>query len=167
MENPYQENGEFVPWIASGAVEFIESVLTKESVVCEVGSGGSTLWFSKLAGRVISYENDQNWYDCVNKHIKAAGFNNVDLVFTATQDFILPEKFDLVLIDSKGFGDRTDAVKKLYPYLKFGGYLVVDDMEVFDRYRLIGEILGKPNYIFKGRNLMPESQTETAIWIKS
>jgi predicted RNA methylase len=166
MEKPYQENGEFVAWIANGAVEFIEGVLTKESVVYEVGSGGSTLWFAKLAGRVISYENDQNWYNCVNEHIKAAGFNNVDLIFTAIQDFILPEKFDLVLIDSKGLGDRVNAVKRLYPYLKSGGHMVVDDMEVFDRYRIIGQILGKPNYVFKGRKFLPQSKTETAIWIK-
>src|SRR4030095_5426297 len=50
------------PWMAFGAIDFLKRRVTKDMKVFEYGSGGSTLFWSKLAARVISIEHHEGWY---------------------------------------------------------------------------------------------------------
>jgi hypothetical protein len=166
MLTPYIENGEYVPWIASGAVKFLDGFTKKTHTVFEVGAGGSTLWLAKRADYVISYENNRGWYDTVCICLLDEKCENVDLIYTADGSFPVTPKCDILFIDSKDMGDRIETAKFLYPCLNVNGILVIDDMETQNRYKRTRDVFGVPDKIFKGRTLMPESNTETAIWIK-
>jgi len=44
--------------------------------VFEYGSGGSSVFFSRLAGEVISVEHNSEWYFIVKERVTAMGINN-------------------------------------------------------------------------------------------
>jgi hypothetical protein len=52
-----------VPWLAFGAIDYLEQWLTNDMEVFEYGSGSSTLYFSKRAKRVTSVEHNEHWYN--------------------------------------------------------------------------------------------------------
>ncbi|NDY83478.1 hypothetical protein G3I67_09565 [Orrella sp. NBD-18] len=50
------------PWVPFNAMEYMETLLNKESKVFEFGIGGSTVFFSKRVGELISVEHDSEWF---------------------------------------------------------------------------------------------------------
>jgi predicted O-methyltransferase YrrM len=50
------------PWVPFNAMEYMEKLLNKESKVFEFGIGGSTIFFSKRVGELISVEHDSEWF---------------------------------------------------------------------------------------------------------
>ncbi len=65
-----------VAWITFEARDFVESILTPGALVFEYGSGGSTLFYSKRAKRVVSIEHDANWANSVE--LALSGFENCE-----------------------------------------------------------------------------------------
>ncbi len=72
-----------IPWIVYSAIDFINHRLPDNPVVFEYGSGGSTLYWIKKKGRVISIEHDPEWYTFL--------FNQVRNVPSVDYRLILPE----------------------------------------------------------------------------
>ena len=68
-------NGEY-PWITFPAIRFLERTLTKDMRVYEYGIGGSTLFFVKRVGEVISVEHDQEWGHKVTEILHRRNYNN-------------------------------------------------------------------------------------------
>lgn len=152
-------------WLAQGAIDFVESYAKKNHTVIEVGAGSSTVWFAKNTGRVVSYENDPEWFGKVKDDLFAEGCENVDLVFTDGNVFPITCDCDILLIDSKGMGDRVEIAEKLYPFVKTGGIMIFDDMEIQDRHERTRLIFGDPDNVYQGvKN--KAGRKETAIWIK-
>lgn len=50
------------PWITFDAISFLQNVVTHQAKVFEFGGGGSTLFFVKRAGEVITVEHDKEWF---------------------------------------------------------------------------------------------------------
>ena len=50
------------PWVPFNAMEYMDSLLNKESKVFEYGVGGSTIFLSKRVGELISVEHDSEWF---------------------------------------------------------------------------------------------------------
>lgn len=67
------------PWITFAAIRFLERILTRRMRVFEYGSGGSTLFFSRRAGEVISVEHDPSWWENVLERIRSRDHVNVEL----------------------------------------------------------------------------------------
>jgi hypothetical protein len=67
-----------VPWITYEARDFIESILPANAVIFEYGSGGSTLFYSKRAKKVISVEHDANWAGLVQRALIQAAVKNCE-----------------------------------------------------------------------------------------
>jgi hypothetical protein len=57
------------PWITFSATRFLEKVLHRRVRVFEYGVGGSTLFFSKRAGEVVSVDDDPAWMDRVRERM--------------------------------------------------------------------------------------------------
>jgi len=128
--NIYAEKGNPAPWIATKAIPFLNSVITKDSVVIELGSGGSTIWFAKRARKVISYEDNIQYYNDVTAMIHAEGLSNVKYLFTSNGKFDMLEPCDVLFIDNEiSMGDRVAIAYLFFPTLKTGGYLAMDDTE--------------------------------------
>lgn len=119
------------PWISYSATRRLAAFLDKDKTVLEFGSGMSTLWYAKRAGKVVSIESSKPWYDNVSRMLKRYDIRNVDYYFAPTDDDYVrvPEEhgcFDLVMVDGK-LRDRCTAASldKLSP----GGIFYLDNSD--------------------------------------
>jgi len=137
------------PWMCPGTIRFCQARLSKSMNALEYGSGRSTRWFSTLVGHLTSVEHNASWYETVKARIEADAINNVDYKFVPLNH---PESEgeraeytpvpDYVAV-ADGFGDRsldfavvdghyrTHCVRHLIPKIALGGYLLVDDINLW------------------------------------
>ena len=125
------------PWIVPAAIGWLGRRIRSDWSILELGSGRSTVWFARRAGRVISLEDNEYWYPRTKARLEEAGISNVDLRLRAVEDFprevaSLPGgAFDLVVVDFleapavTRIDCLTPAMKKVRP----GGYLLLDDSD--------------------------------------
>ncbi len=127
------------PWLTGTAISILMSWLRQTDVVCEYGSGRSTLWFARRVSAVTSIEHDETWYHKVSRMAKETGVANLDyrLIPTREHDVVSADhpypavvnsfaekSFDLVLVD----GVHRDICANLtLPFIKPGGMLVLDN----------------------------------------
>lgn len=125
----------YSPHLNRSTVIFLEETLTKESEVLEIGSGNSTIWFAERAKRVVSYESSKEWYEGVMARLEERHINNVISIYDPKypeKKFpeIIDQRFDIILSDGADYpGARVKCMMSAPHFLKFGGYLVVDDVE--------------------------------------
>lgn len=150
------------PWLSVGAILAIEQCIfrTAETTrppkrVLEFGSGGSTIFFARLADQVVSVETDRGWAPRTVEALERNGLaGKVSLAICSNPEserFVaaLPDRsFDLLLVDHAadhtvvGNGPRR-AFSRLplalvgIPKLQPNGWLVVDNygthgMQEFD-----------------------------------
>ena len=131
------------PWLVKGAIRFCESILTKDMLVYEWGSGRSTTWFAERVKKVTSIEYNKEWYEIVTKNIKERGIDNVDLRYIPLEheksapthenydpmpnyvtDIEKEPSPDFIIIDGHY---RRACVNYAIKNLKAGGYLLIDD----------------------------------------
>ena len=119
------------PWLTKDAVEILEKVLKEEDRGLEFGSGRSTLWLAKRVGKIISTEDNEEWFNKVQKNIRDSGLKNVEVYFrqaekyTESLDESGDESLDFVLVD--GFA-RDICTQKSFNKLKSGGILIIDNI---------------------------------------
>jgi SAM-dependent methyltransferase len=135
----YERTIDSCPWLAIGAIHFLEKWLKKTDVCLEYGAGQSTVWLGQRVGHIISVESSRAWFDRV--HSAIVGFSNIELcLFEANIDLIpgtcvswdyvdkmkefSPETFDIIVND--GYARNHIATQALQ-LLKRGGILVWDD----------------------------------------
>ena len=66
------------PWLTPGAVEFLETALTREMSGLEFGSGRSTAWYAGKLGRLVSVEHEPVWHSRVKRELARLNCTNVD-----------------------------------------------------------------------------------------
>jgi hypothetical protein len=81
------------PWLADDAINFLESILTPDMIVCEFGGGGSTLWLAERVSKVYTCENDIDWQRVIAKHTQPTWID-------------APVECDLLFIDGEPVTER-------------------------------------------------------------
>lgn len=137
------------PLISKSTLSKIQKYLDKSTVMLEIGSGNSTLYFSKLVKKLYSLENNISWFNKVNKKIinqdnitytlKISNFENYkptipgkNQTYEMFRDYLdyldlknfNNNKFDLVFNDGQV---RRICNLKVFDILKDGGYLIIHD----------------------------------------
>ena len=84
--------------LSDGFLEWVEQNNFKEKTILEIGSGFSTLFFSKNFKYVYSYENEKKWLRDLKKQITDLKIENVNL-YELNED-IFYDKFFLDLVKS-------------------------------------------------------------------
>jgi len=106
-------------------------VLAQDAEVWEYGSGGSTLWLSGIASKVISIEDDVDWHVPVTKALSDLGRTNTEVRLTTTKaqpDAITGAGlFDIVFVDCLRQESRRRSVILGAKHVKPGCWLIVDD----------------------------------------
>lgn len=64
------------PWITFRVIDFLNNRVNNESIVCEFGGGGSTLYFSRRAKKVITIEHDPIWFEKLSEILGKNKINN-------------------------------------------------------------------------------------------
>ena len=96
-------DSEVIPLLTSSFLDWFETQKWSSLSLLELGSGGSTLYFSRFFKSVTSYETDKIWYDKLLLKIPS----NVDLIKVDSISDALHENniknvhsFDVILIDA-------------------------------------------------------------------
>ncbi|NEQ74827.1 MAG: hypothetical protein F6K23_18340 [Okeania sp. SIO2C9] len=122
------------PLLTEEAIKFLENFLKQKphAKVLEFGSGGSTIWLSKLTKNLTSIEHDGRWFQQVKNQIqKQKNCHPVDIKLLARPyhkicEKIPEESFDLILVDGR---DRMKCFEASIKLLKPGGILMLDDAQ--------------------------------------
>lgn len=113
-----------VPLQSVECIKLINTFLNKDTILLEVGSGGSTIDFSKKVKKVYSIEHDKNWYKNVSEKIKSNNLDNIDYVFVEPNIQYIKErtkehgiKFDLNMgggryWEYKGYANYIEQIGK-------------------------------------------------------
>jgi predicted O-methyltransferase YrrM len=125
------------PWIVPASIGWLGRRIRSDWSVLELGSGRSTVWFARRAGRVISFEDNEYWYPRTRERLAKAGLTNVDLRLRAVEmfprevDSLSDGEFDLVVVDFLEAPEvtRIDVLKPAMKKVRPGGYLLLDDSD--------------------------------------
>lgn len=139
------------PWIAQGAIRFLERALDVSGEGLEWGSGRSTVWFASRLKRLTSVEHNEAWYQEVSKGLVSSGVTNARLLHvpldhpeqaeTVAQYAPLPryvavaqefpdESLEFALVDGHY---RQACVAAVLPKIRPGGLLVIDNSDWLPR----------------------------------
>jgi SAM-dependent methyltransferase len=125
------------PWIVPAAIGWLGRRIRPDWSVLELGSGRSTAWYARRAGRVLSLEDNEFWAEETRGRLEAARLSSVDLRLRPVEDFprevaeLPDESFDLVVVDFLEAPEvtRVDALKPAMKKVRPGGLLLLDDSD--------------------------------------
>lgn len=146
--------GDKSPWMAYGAINWLETYLKTEMQIFEWGSGGSTLFFASRVQSVVSVEHDPLWHATVAEQLLNHKIDNVSSVlcppertdplpeiYTSTDekysglsflryaeaiDPYPDDSFDLVVVDGRA---RPGCMKHALTKVRPGAYLLLDNSD--------------------------------------
>lgn len=121
--------GEPLPWITYPAIEYLKQLDLSEKTVFEYGCGGSTLFWSRVARRVDSVEDNERFCGEVRSSLPA----NCHLFFELDPDEYVQAiarhaPYDIVVIDGHS---RVRCSEIAASYLKPGGFIILDNSDWF------------------------------------
>lgn len=164
------------PWLAPGAIAWLERHLHPDMRGWEWGSGRSTLWFARHLRALTSIENDAAWFAAVSQSLTQAGIHNVDLrhipldhseADTYRSDYTpLPRNPAAILAEDDASLDfvvvdgwyRPVCARAALSKLKPGGILLIDNTDWNDPPHL--HVPVDWPLVHRSRNVL----TETSIW---
>lgn len=125
------------PWIVPAAVGWLGRRMRPGWSVLELGSGRSTLWLSRRAGSVLSFEDNEDWLERARRLLKEERVANVELRRLPVERFaseiaaLHDESFDFVMVDflESPQADRVETIRQGRSKVKPGGYLLLDDSD--------------------------------------
>jgi hypothetical protein len=137
------------PWMCPGTIRFCERHLSGTMRGLEFGSGRSTAWFAGRVGHLTSVEHDAGWFDLVRSRMNAQGVANVDYrlvpldhpeaegerahydpvpAYVRVADEFDDASLDLAVVDGHY---RTHCIRRVVAKLRPGGFLLVDDVNIW------------------------------------
>ena len=166
------------PWIAQGAIRFLDAELDRQGNGLEWGSGRSTQWFGARSRHLTTVEHDHRWAEEIRGRLARARVENVELVETPLDHpesegtrpvYEVEPRYVAV---ARRFGDaslsfvlvdghyRQACIRAVLGKLRPGGLLVLDNSDWLPR-----EEWGVPKewlVVHESRNV----RTQTTIWRK-
>lgn len=131
-----------IPWFSYAAIDFLKEFVGPEMTVFEYGSGGSTLFFARRAKKVLSVEDNPQWFEWVSRRLEEKGLTNATLQlcefdfknpvgFESSAYFsALPDrKFDIIVVDGSEEWTQVRPIcfERAEAHINTGGIIVVDD----------------------------------------
>ena len=126
--SPVDKKGAPIPWYTYPAIEFISQFDLRDKIVFEYGAGNSSLFWATRAKKVVSVENNSEWY----KHITKLAPPNLEMLFCTDEVNYVSSienyfcKFDVIAIDG---AFRLKATKKALVKLAEGGMIIFDNSD--------------------------------------
>jgi predicted O-methyltransferase YrrM len=125
-------SGNPLPWYTYPAIEFLQQLDFSQKTVFEYGSGMSTLYWAARAARVVSVEDDEQWFH----KVKSLAPANVEVVFepdlSKFADTIQSrdERYDVIVVDGPARGrTRLKCSRAAVDRLREGGLVILDNSD--------------------------------------
>ena len=122
-------DGNPIPWYTYPAIEYLSQFDYTDKKIFEFGCGYSSLFWAKRAGKVISIEDNLNWFDKWQKEFSEP---NLDIKWRDEGEiydvaiFEENEKYDVIIIDGKR---RNFCAETAVKALNDGGMIILDDSD--------------------------------------
>lgn len=127
LKQPVDLNTQAIPWYTYPAIEYLNQLDFSDKEVFEYGSGNSTIFWSKIAKKVISIENNQAWYEnVINRAGKSAEIKLIVNDDAYIQEILNYESFDIIVIDGSY---RLECARIAIGKLKPGGMIILDNSD--------------------------------------
>lgn len=101
LSRPVDAIGAPLPWIAYPAIEFLTPRIKTGWRVFEYGCGYSTLWWERMACKVVACEHDPVWAEEVRGMTKSSEIIFRDLADGYAREALYHGPFDVVVIDGR------------------------------------------------------------------
>jgi hypothetical protein len=121
-----------VPWYTYPAIEYLRQLDFSSSTVFEYGCGNSTLYWASVSRRVVSVEEDDEWFGKMQPEVPA----NVELILETD---IVPyvdvihrfaREFDIIVVDGAARGGtRRKCSVAAIEHLRPGGMIILDNSD--------------------------------------
>jgi hypothetical protein len=117
-----------IPWYTYPAIELLRNKSFRGKRVLEFGAGQSTLWWSKQAEHVTSFEDNAEWHKYLVPQLpQNATVHLVDNVLSNFDSLVASsDRFDVIIIDGL---DRFTAAAKSFDLLAPNGVFILDNAE--------------------------------------
>ncbi|WP_460806758.1 class I SAM-dependent methyltransferase [Nocardioides salsibiostraticola] len=121
-----------MPWLPFRLIDDLESRVGLGTKVFEYGGGGSTLWFLDRGASVTTVEHHPAWRVRLADEIDDPRWNLLECTGTDLADYVnsirtcAEGSLDVVVVDGR---ERVRCAHEALPYLKPGGWLIVDDVD--------------------------------------
>ena len=121
-----------VPWYTYPAIEYLKQLAFSDRTIFEYGSGNSTLFWGAVAKRVVSVEDDEEWYGIVSGKLppNCELILEPDLHAYANTLSRYSEKFDVIVVDGAARGKtRLKCSRVALEHLREGGMIILDNSD--------------------------------------
>jgi len=122
-------DSEVIPLLTRSFLDWFETQRWNSLSLLELGSGGSTIYFSKFFRSVTSYETDQSWFDNLLLKIPSnVHLVKVDCILDALQKNHLENihSFDVILVDA---GENRAKLARWLVNENYKGIIFFDNSE--------------------------------------
>ncbi len=123
------KDGNPIPWYTYPAIEYLSQFDYSEKTIFEFGCGNSSMFWANRAKKVISIEDNLNWFAKWQDEFNASNLdvrhrNEGEGYYNAI--FEDGESYDVIVVDGKRRADcAASAIKKLAN----GGIIILDDSD--------------------------------------
>ena len=126
QEELINDKGESIPLLTSGFLHWFETIDWSDQKLLELGSGNSTLYFSRHFKFISSFENNQEWYQKLGPMLP----ENVDYTYSNPIVSALKNEnlknYDVILIDA---GENRAKIARVISKTDYSGLIVFDNAE--------------------------------------
>ncbi len=118
-----------IPWMTYPFIDFVKNLDLKNKTIFEYGSGASTIFWGRNASKVVSIENDEDWYNLIKNKIT----DNTELKFRGDITKFIEsinednKSYDIIILD--GGSNRYECALKSINKLNRGGMIILDDSD--------------------------------------
>lgn len=135
-------DGSPIPWYTYPCIDFLRFRDFSDKKILEFGGGNSTLWWSKKASEVTTFEGNPEWFNKLSRMVS----DNVclNLITMADRESCVREvadslsagsveKFDVIVLDGLF---RENLLSIAFDRIAADGMIIVDNAESYDMFNL-------------------------------
>jgi hypothetical protein len=121
------------PWLPYPVLRRLRTLLARDWMVLEFGSGGSTIWLARRVRKVVSIEHDPGWFEGVRRELTRRRLANVDQRLCNDPESYVEVggyptgAFDLTIVDGHW---RDRSAEKALVATASGGWIYLDNSDV-------------------------------------
>lgn len=122
-------DGNPIPWYTYPAIEYISQFDYSDKKIFEYGTGYSSMYWAKRSKKVVSIEDNVQWFEKFKTEFKAENWQmrycdeKMGYEDTIFQD---NEKYDVIVVDGKR---RAECAANAVKALADGGMIILDDSD--------------------------------------
>jgi hypothetical protein len=122
------KDGKEIPWYTYPAIDYLFQFDFSNKIIFEYGSGNSTVFWNKIAKKVYSVEDNEDWYKKTKKKLKKT---TVYMLEKNREKYInslekMTKKADVIIVDGSY---RHSCIKKAIKNIKSTGMIIVDNSD--------------------------------------